>query len=63
MPMATQKTDTGLTQGLLKVLHKQVSEETERITYNKIEAKQNKTKRWLETLTRNVVCIEKLKNN
>lgn len=24
MPMATQKTDTGLTQGLLKVLHKQV---------------------------------------
>ncbi|KAM6156691.1 ropporin-1-like protein [Erethizon dorsatum] len=25
MPMATQKTDTGLTQGLLKVLHKQCS--------------------------------------
>lgn len=24
MPVATQKTDTGLTQGLLKVLHKQV---------------------------------------
>ena len=26
MPVATQKTDTGLTQGLLKVLHKQVGE-------------------------------------
>lgn len=26
MPVATQKTDTGLTQGLLKVLHKQVEE-------------------------------------
>ncbi|KAI5938838.1 ropporin-1-like protein [Manis javanica] len=26
MPMATQKTDTGLTQGLLKVLHKQCSD-------------------------------------
>lgn len=24
MPVATQKTDTGLTQGMLKVLHKQV---------------------------------------
>lgn len=27
MPVATQKTDTGLTQGLLKVLHKQVGGE------------------------------------
>lgn len=26
MPVATQKTDTGLTQGLLRVLHKQVRE-------------------------------------
>ena len=25
MPVATQKTDTGLTPGLLKVLHKQVT--------------------------------------
>uniref|UniRef100_A0A8C2VDQ5 Ropporin-1-like protein n=1 Tax=Chinchilla lanigera TaxID=34839 RepID=A0A8C2VDQ5_CHILA len=29
MPMATQKTDTGLTQGLLKVLHKQCSHKPE----------------------------------
>ncbi len=25
MPVATQKTDTGLTMGLLKILHKQVN--------------------------------------
>jgi hypothetical protein len=25
MPLATQKTDTGLSMGLLKILHKQVS--------------------------------------
>jgi hypothetical protein len=25
MPVATQKTDTGLSMGLLKILHKQVS--------------------------------------
>jgi hypothetical protein len=25
MPIATQKTDTGLSMGLLKILHKQVS--------------------------------------
>ena len=28
MPVATQKTDTGLTPGLLKVLHKQVLQNT-----------------------------------
>lgn len=31
MPVATQKTDTGLTQGLLRVLHKQVREGPHRL--------------------------------
>lgn len=38
MPMATQKTDTGLTQGLLKVLHKQCSHKPE-VTVTDLERK------------------------
>ncbi|XP_004625346.1 ropporin-1-like protein [Octodon degus] len=38
MPVATQKTDTGLTQGLLKVLHKQCSHKPE-VTIKDLEHK------------------------
>ena len=33
MPVATQKTDTGLTQGLLRVLHKQVRAKISNLYY------------------------------